>query len=66
MEVEEYGNGSRNEKRENLVEDESPPSVFEICKFIRETCLKVKAHPKVTITALFVFHKIYDFEQMVI
>ena len=41
------------------------PTHFEICKFIREICLKVKAHPKVTATALLVYHRIYDYEQMV-
>ena len=50
------------EKLEHKIE---LPTHFEICKFIREICLKVKAHPKVTATALLVYHRIYDYEQMV-
>merc|ERR1711912_56501 len=56
----------RNEESEEkpIVEKLELPTHFEICKFIREICLKVKAHPKVTATALLVYHRIYDYEQM--
>ena len=64
--------GNEPKDKRNVESEEKPiaeklelPTHFEICKFIREICLKVKAHPKVTATALLVYHRIYDYEQMV-
>ena len=37
---------------------------FKYCRFIRQVCQRVEVHPKVTVTALLVYHKIYHFEEM--
>ena len=57
--------GNESAEKNPSPEKHEIPTHFEICKFIREICLKVKAHPKVTATALLVYHRIYDYEQMV-
>ena len=56
---------SESDEKNPSLEKLQIPTHFEICKFIREICLKVKAHPKVTATALLVYHRIYDYDQMV-
>jgi len=55
---------SESDEKNPSLEKLQIPTHFEICKFIREICLKVKAHPKVTATALLVYHRIYDYDQM--
>merc|ERR1711970_1603966 len=37
---------------------------FKYCRFIRQVCQRVEVHPRVTVTALLVYHKIYQFEEM--
>ena len=37
---------------------------FEICRFIRDTCLKLGALPKVTASALLIYHAVYKCDEM--